>query len=231
MFGRKPFVISIPAAGDIPQTAVWKELNWGDTPALHEFFGKVLATRQQELANADGVEIEALSADQRAAYKAEARAIFKLRAFPDIDVVLKRAARFAVPNILRLAQSEQDVGKGLLAGLHIALLWDKAGKNILGVATLQKTDHANEAEVTAWISPSTNRTLAKAAWNALMSWGTEKAGYTQFKMHIEAKTDTQRGNERARMAAVLMGFQQTAIRPADHPKGNGKDTLVMTKTL
>jgi hypothetical protein len=154
--------------------------------------------------------------------------MFSLRGFKfGIHQLLPLAAGIALPSIARLFQSPEEESKGFFGKLHIGVLWGQSGKEVLGLATLEKTNQPNEAELTAWVHPETDRSLAFFAWVELMSWGKKKSGYLHFITDTDARTNQQRGNRPAIFAANRLGFKKAGIRVADDTKGNGKTTVIL----
>jgi hypothetical protein len=204
-------------------------LSWGDGRKLHRFFEDILASKVEHLVREDGRKWRELPIEERKKYRVEASNImFSLRGFKfGLHQILPVLAGTALPNILRLFQSPEDVSKGLFGKLHIGVLWGQSGKEILGIATLEKTDQPNEAELTAWVHPEANRSLAFSAWVELMSWGQKTSGYLHFITGTDARTNQQRGNRPAIVAANRLGFKKVGIRAADDTKGNCKTTVIL----
>jgi hypothetical protein len=226
---RPPFVVNVENPADPSQRARWKELGWRDARKLYRFFQVVRVAKVQELIREDRKASRNLSSEELWRYRKEANDImFSLRDFPlGIDQILPVAAGLALPDIWRLCQSSKNGHRYSLGKYHFALLWSESKREILAVATLERTDEPNEAEISAWLHPELNRTLAYASWLEFMSWAKEAAGYLHFKAHTEARTNRQRGNRSAILVANLLGFKETGIYADDDLNGNGKTTVIL----
>ncbi|MFA6280748.1 MAG: GNAT family protein [Bdellovibrionales bacterium] len=222
---RNPFVIQLSEMDlDKPNHFMWKEISRGDGLPMRRFFNDVLRGKAHMLSRQDG-----LRKKSKKEYRKEARDImFTLRDFPfGIHQILPVAAAVGLPNLLRRRQTEKDVEKGI-SGRHIALLWHNASKQVVGLSVLERTVEPNQAELSVYKNPCLQSKTFLVAVKEYMAWSQRVAGYKHFVAHIEALTDTQRGNRAAQRFAHKLGFAQTGFRGKDDPKGNGKDTLVFS---
>ena len=226
---RAPFVITVEVPTDPSQKAYWKELTWSDALKLRRFFRDIMEFKIQEFIREDGKDSRELTTPQMEQYRKEANdMMFALRKFPlSIDQLLPIFAGLALPNILRLGQSSADKGKGLFGKYHFGILRNESGSDVLAVATMEKTNQPDEAEIALWLHPATNRALVYRACVEFLDWGQKTAGYLHFRAHTDAKTDRQRGNRAAILVAGLLGFIESGVLTAGGPDGNSKTTVVL----
>lgn len=227
---RKPFRISVRGNKNL----YWRELSFSDALPLRDCFNAILDKHQVRVAKEDGQEWEKLSREEKSALrKRVADTLFGLRDYPlGMHQILPLAAVLGLPALLRLRQTPADVKTGVLGQFHFGVLHNITSNTIVGVTTFERTKavdaegNRKEAEIAYYKHPNLRTSAFTNAVYRLMVWGKVNCGITDYLAHIEAPTNTHRGNPASEAFAKGLGLEFDGIRAADDPKGNGKKTLV-----